>query len=64
MLLFVDSITNMSKLQLKEGTDNDTWVWCAHDFSTKALKPMCFCLEFADRETAAAFKEKVEELQK
>lgn len=54
----------MSKFQLKEGTDNDTWVWCAHDFSTKALKPMCFCLEFADRETAAAFKEKVEELQK
>lgn len=57
------SVMSMSKLELKEGTD-DTWVWYAHDFSTKVLKLVYFCLKFADPGTAAAFKEKVEELQK
>ena len=57
------SITTMSKLQLKEGTDA-TLFWCAQDFSTNVLRPMTFYLKFADPETAAAFKEKVEELQK
>ena len=57
------SITSMSKLQLREGTD-DILFWCAQDFSTNHLKLMFFYLKFADPETAAAFKEKVEELQK
>jgi len=40
--------------------------WCAQDFSTNVPKLMTFYmyLEFADRETATAFKEKVEELKK
>ena len=57
------STTTMSKLQFREGTDV-TLFWCAQDFSTNVLKPMTFYLEFADRETAAAFKEKIEELKK
>jgi hypothetical protein len=57
------SITSMSTLELKGGTDA-TLFWCAQDFSTNVIKPMTFYLEFADRETATAFKEKVEELQK
>ena len=56
------SITSMSKLGFREGTDA-TLFWCAQDFSTGVFKLMYFYLEFADRETAAAFKEKVEELQ-